>query len=83
MSNQWSRVGRTLKSWRGTANDIVCFKKARLKPLKEGDHIDLGDKRVDVLHLPGHSPGSIGLRWDEFLVTGDTVYGTDHELIDW
>ena len=29
----------------------------------EGDVIDLGDQAFEVLHLPGHSPGSIGL-WD-------------------
>ena len=32
--------------------------------LHEGDVIDLGDRAFEVLHLPGHSPGSIGL-WDE------------------
>lgn len=32
--------------------------------LSEGDVIDLGDRAFEVLHLPGHSPGSIGL-WDE------------------
>ena len=29
--------------------------------LGEGDHVDLGDRRIVVLHLPGHSPGSIAL----------------------
>lgn len=39
----------------------------RLKPapltrmLIDGDRIDLGDRTFTVLHLPGHSPGSIGL----------------------
>ena len=31
--------------------------------IDEGDVIDLGDHAYQVLHLPGHSPGSIGL-WD-------------------
>jgi glyoxylase-like metal-dependent hydrolase (beta-lactamase superfamily II) len=29
--------------------------------LHEGDVVDLGDRRYEVLHLPGHSPGGIGL----------------------
>jgi glyoxylase-like metal-dependent hydrolase (beta-lactamase superfamily II) len=44
--------------------------------LQEGDILDLGDRACRVLHLPGHSPGSIGL-WDErggVLFSGDVVY---------
>ena len=29
--------------------------------LDEGDVLDLGDRAFQILHLPGHSPGSIGL----------------------
>jgi glyoxylase-like metal-dependent hydrolase (beta-lactamase superfamily II) len=50
--------------------------------LDHGDVIDLGDRAFDVLHLPGHSPGSIGL-WDEasgVLFSGDAVY--DGGLLD-
>ena len=50
--------------------------------LHEGDVIDLGDRAFEVLHLPGHSPGSIGL-WDEHnavLFSGDAVY--DGPLLD-
>ena len=37
------------------------------------------------MHLPGHSPGSIGLlnQRDGILISGDTLYRTDSELIDW
>ena len=31
--------------------------------LDDGDVVDLGDRAFEVLHLPGHSPGSIGL-WE-------------------
>lgn len=44
--------------------------------LAEGDEIDLGGRRLTVLHLPGHSPGSIGLL-DEaagLLLAGDAIY---------
>ncbi len=50
--------------------------------LAEGDVIDLGDRRFRVLHLPGHSPGSLGLL-DEaagLLLSGDAIY--DDTLVD-
>ena len=50
--------------------------------LAEGDIIDLGDRAFEVLHLPGHSPGSIGL-WEAdsgVLFSGDAVY--DGPLLD-
>lgn len=42
----------------------------------EGDRVDLGDRVLTVLHLPGHTPGSLAL-YDERrgeLFTGDVVY---------
>lgn len=50
--------------------------------LTEGDVIDLGNRAFEVLHLPGHSPGSIGL-WEAesgVLFSGDAVY--DGPLLD-
>lgn len=42
--------------------------------LADGDSVDLGDRILDVLHLPGHSPGSIALldRKTRTLISGDT-----------
>lgn len=50
--------------------------------LVEGDVIDVGDRAFEVLHLPGHSPGSLGL-WEPstgILFSGDAVY--DGPLLD-
>lgn len=50
--------------------------------VKEGDVIDLGNRFFEVLHLPGHSPGSIGL-WEKetkTLFSGDAIY--DGPLLD-
>ncbi|MDH5797442.1 MAG: MBL fold metallo-hydrolase [Paracoccaceae bacterium] len=50
--------------------------------LDEGDVIDLGDTAYQILHLPGHSPGSIGL-WNtkgKTLFSGDALY--DGDLLD-
>ena len=43
--------------------------------LADGDKLDLGDRSLQVLHTPGHSPGSICL-WDAAsgtLVSGDVL----------
>ncbi|MHC8509324.1 MAG: MBL fold metallo-hydrolase [Rhodospirillales bacterium] len=44
--------------------------------IDEGDVIDLGDRVFRVLHLPGHSPGSVALFEEKTktLFSGDTVY---------
>lgn len=55
---------------------------ATVRRIDEGDAIDLGDRHFEVLHLPGHSPGSIGL-WEKAtgtLFSGDAVY--DGLLLD-
>jgi len=52
------------------------------RALAHGDVIDLGDRAFEVLHLPGHSSGSIGL-YDpssQQFFSGDVVY--DGELLD-
>lgn len=44
--------------------------------VREGDRLDLGNRSFEVMHLPGHLPGSIGL-WEEatgVLFSGDAVY---------
>ena len=55
---------------------------ASVQRIVEGDIVDLGDRSFEVLHLPGHSPGSIGL-WEAAtgtLFSGDAIY--DGPLLD-
>ncbi|MDD5496315.1 MAG: MBL fold metallo-hydrolase [Candidatus Omnitrophica bacterium] len=47
-------------------------KAARL--LEEGDKITLGGLEVEVIHTPGHTPGSISLKMDSVIFTGDTLF---------
>lgn len=42
--------------------------------LSDGDVIELGAIRMLVLHTPGHTPGSISLRLDGIVFTGDTLF---------
>ena len=41
--------------------------------VEDGDMIDLGDWQAEVLHLPGHSPGQVGL----FHHDSGTLFGAD------
>jgi hydroxyacylglutathione hydrolase len=42
--------------------------------VKEGDVITLGKVSLQVLDTPGHSPGSMCLRGDNLVFTGDTLF---------
>lgn len=47
----------------------------RILPVWEGDVIDLGDRPLEILALPGHTPGSIAVldRNRRVLISGDPV----------
>jgi glyoxylase-like metal-dependent hydrolase (beta-lactamase superfamily II) len=55
---------------------------APTRVLQEGDVLDLGNRALEVLHLPGHSHGCIALydRRAGALFSGDVIY--DGELLD-
>jgi glyoxylase-like metal-dependent hydrolase (beta-lactamase superfamily II) len=60
----------------GTKDSVVT------EIVTEGDVVDIGNRHFEVLHLPGHSPGSIGL-WEKAtgtLFSGDAIY--DGPLLD-
>lgn len=40
----------------------------------EGDTVELGNLKIDVLRTPGHTPGSVTLRVEDVLFTGDTLF---------
>ena len=42
--------------------------------LHDGDILTLGNEELKVIHLPGHTEGSIGLLSDGFILTGDTLF---------
>ncbi len=58
-------------------NAMAGMKPGELWPTGEGDCFDLGGITLEVLHLPGHTGGSIGLlcRERELLLVGDAING--------
>lgn len=59
--------------------DPAAFELRRTTPTRvvdEGDVLDLGDRRLHVLAVPGHTPGSLALFEEArgLLFSGDTLY---------
>jgi hydroxyacylglutathione hydrolase len=42
--------------------------------LNHDDHLSLGGRRLRIVHTPGHTPGSICLRFDDRALVGDTFF---------
>ena len=49
--------------------------KGIILPVSEGDVIDLGGRRLEIIDIPGHTPGSIAIldTDNRILISGDTV----------
>ena len=59
-------AGSTLFPLAGEVDDLKLY--------DEGDVIRLGVHEIQVLHTPGHSPGSVTLKVEDVLFTGDTLF---------
>lgn len=42
--------------------------------LKDGEVLDVGNLKIQIIHTPGHSPGGICLKIDGKVITGDTLF---------
>ena len=50
-------------------------KGGRLIPIYDGDELDLGDRKLKMIHLPGHTPGSMAVLdvKRRILISGDPI----------
>ncbi len=57
-------------------NNYVIHGKAPTQLLHDGDVVDLGNRKLEVIHTPGHSDDSVMLldRANGIIFTGDTYY---------
>ena len=62
-------AGSRLFPLAGQVDDLLLY--------DEGDALHLGDLTIEVLHTPGHSPGSVTLKAGDVLFTGDTLFAGD------
>ena len=62
-------AGSRLFPLAGQVDDLLLY--------DEGDTLPLGTLTIEVLHTPGHSPGSVTLKAGDVLFTGDTLFAGD------
>lgn len=71
------RAGATLRLGAGAK---VGFD---FEPLSENDVIEIGNRRMRVIHTPGHTPEHVSLLVDDwFVLTGDTLFVGDVGRVD-
>ena len=53
------------------------------EPLGDGDVVDVGNRRLRIIHTPGHTPEHVCLLVDDwFVLTGDTLFVGDVGRVD-
>lgn len=62
-------AGSRLFPLAGQVDDLLLY--------DEGDTLPLASLTIEVLHTPGHSPGSVTLKAGDVLFTGDTLFAGD------
>lgn len=63
---------KTVEMFGSTFPTVASF--GNLHPYREGDRVNIGPITLEVLETPGHTPGSITLKGEGVLFTGDTLF---------
>jgi hydroxyacylglutathione hydrolase len=63
-------------------HEKISRKNKEIVPVTEGYVFDLGGRRLEVIEIPGHTPGGIALldRENKLIFTGDMIYKGAHFL---
>lgn len=56
--------------------------KAETTPISEGSILNFAEKKIEVIHLPGHTKGSVGYLFDNLFFSGDTIFYHNYGRID-
>jgi glyoxylase-like metal-dependent hydrolase (beta-lactamase superfamily II) len=81
--DHWDALEAVVAATRATtvagADDVDGIPVSTDRPVSDGDVIEVGGCRLEVIHLVGHTPGSIALLYDDptgppHLWTGDSLF---------
>jgi hydroxyacylglutathione hydrolase len=53
---------------------------AKLEEVKDGEELSVDGETIRVIHVPGHTPGSVLYLWRDLLFTGDTLVASKRGL---
>jgi glyoxylase-like metal-dependent hydrolase (beta-lactamase superfamily II) len=53
---------------------------AKLEEVKDGEELSVDGELIRVIHVPGHTPGSVVYLWRDVLFTGDTLISSKRGL---
>jgi len=70
---EWNAPSQALHNDENASRMDWKIRPASPTGLHDGDRIDLGDGELEVIHTPGHTVGSICLRYGSVLFSGDHV----------
>lgn len=63
---------KTVNLFGSTFPAVSAF--GNIHPYVEGDKVEIGSISVEVISTPGHTPGSVTLKAEDILFTGDTLF---------
>jgi hydroxyacylglutathione hydrolase len=66
-----SRLGIPLAAHAADAGGLPSPPDLRLR---DGDTVPLGNLQLEVMHTPGHTPGSLCFKIGKYLLSGDTLF---------
>jgi hydroxyacylglutathione hydrolase len=53
---------------------------AKLEGVEDGKELDVDGEKIRVIHVPGHTPGSLAFLWKDVLFTGDVLVRSNQGL---
>jgi hydroxyacylglutathione hydrolase len=62
------------EGWGAGIGVDLDLRPSEVRTVKDGDVLEFAGFRLEVLHTPGHTPGSVCYRTDGFVFTGDLVF---------
>ena len=71
LSELRSRLGIPLAAHAADARNMPSPPEIQLN---DGDTVSFGNIKLEVLHAPGHTPGSLCFRTGKYLISGDTIF---------
>lgn len=75
--SHWDHTAGNREASQRTGAKIVAHANAPTHkdiPVKDGDVLEVGNLRINVMHTPGHCPDSVCFFVDGLLFTGDTLF---------